>query len=153
MDVNSGESTQRFEPRTVNVMFHFISESVTITPKDARWVGAWWMGFLVSSVLLLLSSIPFWFLPRSLPQQETEGDIPPSAADTLEGRVQQFNNHNFKLTDIAKGRENPPPDYNYQHSKHVQIILTFYCVHVKKYVCVEVYGIWLYFHLQGFFHR
>uniref|UniRef100_A0A3B4XCN2 Solute carrier organic anion transporter family member n=1 Tax=Seriola lalandi dorsalis TaxID=1841481 RepID=A0A3B4XCN2_SERLL len=38
-------------------------ESVTITPKDARWVGAWWMGFLVSSALLLISSIPFWFLP------------------------------------------------------------------------------------------
>uniref|UniRef100_A0A3P8SRC2 Solute carrier organic anion transporter family member n=1 Tax=Amphiprion percula TaxID=161767 RepID=A0A3P8SRC2_AMPPE len=45
-------------------------DSVTITPKDARWVGAWWMGFLVSSGLLLISSIPFWFLPRSLPKQE-----------------------------------------------------------------------------------
>uniref|UniRef100_A0A3B5B8U2 Solute carrier organic anion transporter family member n=1 Tax=Stegastes partitus TaxID=144197 RepID=A0A3B5B8U2_9TELE len=45
---------------------------VTITPKDARWVGAWWMGFLVSSGLLLISSIPFWFLPRSLPKQEGE---------------------------------------------------------------------------------
>uniref|UniRef100_A0A672HLH6 Solute carrier organic anion transporter family member n=1 Tax=Salarias fasciatus TaxID=181472 RepID=A0A672HLH6_SALFA len=41
-------------------------ESVTITPRDSRWVGAWWMGFFVSSVLLLTSSIPFWFLPRSL---------------------------------------------------------------------------------------
>uniref|UniRef100_A0A3Q3W9B9 Solute carrier organic anion transporter family member n=1 Tax=Mola mola TaxID=94237 RepID=A0A3Q3W9B9_MOLML len=45
-------------------------ESVTITPKDARWVGAWWMGFLVSSALLLISSIPFWFLPRSMPKHE-----------------------------------------------------------------------------------
>uniref|UniRef100_A0A3P8SSP9 Solute carrier organic anion transporter family member n=1 Tax=Amphiprion percula TaxID=161767 RepID=A0A3P8SSP9_AMPPE len=48
-------------------------DSVTITPKDARWVGAWWMGFLVSSGLLLISSIPFWFLPRSLPKQEEDG--------------------------------------------------------------------------------
>uniref|UniRef100_A0A3P9CLC8 Solute carrier organic anion transporter family member n=1 Tax=Maylandia zebra TaxID=106582 RepID=A0A3P9CLC8_9CICH len=47
-------------------------ESVTITPKDSRWVGAWWMGFLVSSGLLLISSIPFWFLPRSMPKQESE---------------------------------------------------------------------------------
>uniref|UniRef100_A0A3P8W4U6 Solute carrier organic anion transporter family member n=1 Tax=Cynoglossus semilaevis TaxID=244447 RepID=A0A3P8W4U6_CYNSE len=45
-------------------------ESVTITPKDSRWVGAWWMGFMVSSALLLMSSIPFCFLPRSLPVNE-----------------------------------------------------------------------------------
>uniref|UniRef100_A0A673BMW1 Solute carrier organic anion transporter family member n=1 Tax=Sphaeramia orbicularis TaxID=375764 RepID=A0A673BMW1_9TELE len=62
-------------------------DSVIITPKDARWVGAWWMGFLVSSALLLISSIPFWFLPRSLPKG-TEDDL--------------NNNHNLKLTDIAK---------------------------------------------------
>uniref|UniRef100_A0A673BIE7 Solute carrier organic anion transporter family member n=1 Tax=Sphaeramia orbicularis TaxID=375764 RepID=A0A673BIE7_9TELE len=49
-------------------------DSVIITPKDARWVGAWWMGFLVSSALLLISSIPFWFLPRSLPKQEEDKD-------------------------------------------------------------------------------
>uniref|UniRef100_A0A3Q2ZYY5 Solute carrier organic anion transporter family member n=1 Tax=Kryptolebias marmoratus TaxID=37003 RepID=A0A3Q2ZYY5_KRYMA len=52
-------------------------DGVTITPRDARWVGAWWLGFLVSSGLLLVSSVPFWFLPRSLPD--------------------------LKLTDIAKG--------------------------------------------------
>uniref|UniRef100_A0A8C6UXX7 Solute carrier organic anion transporter family member n=1 Tax=Neogobius melanostomus TaxID=47308 RepID=A0A8C6UXX7_9GOBI len=49
-------------------------ESVTITSKDSRWVGAWWLGFLVCSGLLLTSSIPFWFLPRSLLIQ---GDNPP----------------------------------------------------------------------------
>uniref|UniRef100_A0A3B5MKI7 Solute carrier organic anion transporter family member n=1 Tax=Xiphophorus couchianus TaxID=32473 RepID=A0A3B5MKI7_9TELE len=57
-------------------------ESITITPKDSRWVGAWWLGFLVSSSLLLVSSIPFWFLPRSLPKQ---------------------GNQTIKLTEIAKG--------------------------------------------------
>uniref|UniRef100_A0A3Q3WA59 Solute carrier organic anion transporter family member n=1 Tax=Mola mola TaxID=94237 RepID=A0A3Q3WA59_MOLML len=50
-------------------------ESVTITPKDARWVGAWWMGFLVSSALLLISSIPFWFLPRSMPKDIAKGSL------------------------------------------------------------------------------
>uniref|UniRef100_A0A665X872 Solute carrier organic anion transporter family member n=1 Tax=Echeneis naucrates TaxID=173247 RepID=A0A665X872_ECHNA len=55
-------------------------ETVTITPKDARWVGAWWMGFLVSSALLLISSIPFWFLPRSLPKQGADEDQPAPAA-------------------------------------------------------------------------
>uniref|UniRef100_A0A3B5BGQ9 Solute carrier organic anion transporter family member n=1 Tax=Stegastes partitus TaxID=144197 RepID=A0A3B5BGQ9_9TELE len=79
-------------------------ESVTITPKDARWVGAWWMGFLVSSGLLLISSIPFWFLPRSLPKQEGEEVKPTPARETVDGTEDALNsNHNLKLTEIAKG--------------------------------------------------
>ncbi|KAM8908295.1 solute carrier organic anion transporter family member 1C1 isoform 1-T2 [Spinachia spinachia] len=79
-------------------------ESVTITPKDARWVGAWWLGFMVSSVLLLISSIPFLFLPRSLPKQEEDEGKPTPAYDTLEGIEDVPNNdHNLKLSDIAKG--------------------------------------------------
>uniref|UniRef100_A0A673LKK3 Solute carrier organic anion transporter family member n=1 Tax=Sinocyclocheilus rhinocerous TaxID=307959 RepID=A0A673LKK3_9TELE len=46
--------------------------SVTITPQDARWVGAWWLGFFVSSAILVLAGVPFWFLPRSLPIQGEE---------------------------------------------------------------------------------
>lgn len=73
---------------------------MTITPKDARWVGAWWMGFLVSSALLLISSVPFWFLPRSLPKHE--GDK--AGREDLGGTENALsNNHNLKLTDIAKG--------------------------------------------------
>uniref|UniRef100_A0A8D3CHB1 Solute carrier organic anion transporter family member n=1 Tax=Scophthalmus maximus TaxID=52904 RepID=A0A8D3CHB1_SCOMX len=41
-------------------------ETITITPADARWVGAWWLGYLIAGVITLLSAIPFWFLPRSL---------------------------------------------------------------------------------------
>ncbi|NXX90491.1 SO1A5 protein, partial [Centropus bengalensis] len=42
------------------------SEDITITPTDARWVGAWWLGILVCALLNLLAGIPFWFLPKSL---------------------------------------------------------------------------------------
>ncbi|ELW60565.1 Solute carrier organic anion transporter family member 1B3 [Tupaia chinensis] len=40
--------------------------SITITPKDSRWVGAWWLGLLVSGLLCIISSVPFFFLPKSL---------------------------------------------------------------------------------------
>lgn len=80
------------------------SESVTITPQDARWVGAWWMGFLVSSALLLVSSVPFWFLPRTLPMQEGDESKPTAAHKTLEGTGAALNNHHdLKFTEIAKG--------------------------------------------------
>uniref|UniRef100_A0A3Q4HY69 Solute carrier organic anion transporter family member n=1 Tax=Neolamprologus brichardi TaxID=32507 RepID=A0A3Q4HY69_NEOBR len=79
-------------------------ESVTITPKDSRWVGAWWMGFLVSSGLLLISSIPFWFLPRSMPKQESEENHETPVCEILNKTEDaQNNNQNFKLTEIAKG--------------------------------------------------
>ncbi|XP_006889196.1 PREDICTED: solute carrier organic anion transporter family member 1B1 [Elephantulus edwardii] len=40
--------------------------SIRITPKDSRWVGAWWLGFLVAGIFAFVSSIPFFFLPKSL---------------------------------------------------------------------------------------
>uniref|UniRef100_A0A672ZJZ8 Solute carrier organic anion transporter family member n=1 Tax=Sphaeramia orbicularis TaxID=375764 RepID=A0A672ZJZ8_9TELE len=37
-------------------------ETVTITPGDARWVGAWWLGYIIAGAITLMSAIPFWFL-------------------------------------------------------------------------------------------
>uniref|UniRef100_A0A8C8SV84 Solute carrier organic anion transporter family member n=1 Tax=Pelusios castaneus TaxID=367368 RepID=A0A8C8SV84_9SAUR len=47
-------------------------ESVTINPKDSRWVGAWWLGLVVCGVASFLASLPFWFLPYSLPKEGEE---------------------------------------------------------------------------------
>ncbi|KFP33906.1 Solute carrier organic anion transporter family member 1C1, partial [Colius striatus] len=49
--------------------------SITITPQDSRWVGAWWLGFLVGGVTSFLAGIPFCFLPKSLkkPRETNKG--------------------------------------------------------------------------------
>ncbi|XP_071753565.2 solute carrier organic anion transporter family member 1C1-like [Centroberyx gerrardi] len=49
-------------------------ESVTITPGDARWVGAWWLGYLIAGAITLMSAVPFWFLPKSLPMPVDKHD-------------------------------------------------------------------------------
>ncbi|KAM3869691.1 solute carrier organic anion transporter family member 1C1-like [Diretmus argenteus] len=49
-------------------------ESVTITPGDARWVGAWWLGYLIAGAITLMSAVPFWFLPKSLPMPVEKHD-------------------------------------------------------------------------------
>ncbi|XP_054656842.1 solute carrier organic anion transporter family member 1C1-like isoform X2 [Dunckerocampus dactyliophorus] len=78
-------------------------ESVTISPNDARWVGAWWMGMLVSAGLLFLSSLPFWFFPRSLTSPEVEEAKSPME-ETLDVKANSSNNKPAKkLTEIAKG--------------------------------------------------
>uniref|UniRef100_A0A8C5RD03 Solute carrier organic anion transporter family member n=1 Tax=Laticauda laticaudata TaxID=8630 RepID=A0A8C5RD03_LATLA len=45
-------------------------DTITISPTDSRWVGAWWMNFLVAGVIILISGIPFLFLPKSLDKKE-----------------------------------------------------------------------------------
>nr|XP_034984078.1 solute carrier organic anion transporter family member 1B3-like [Zootoca vivipara] len=44
-------------------------DTVTITTTDSRWVGAWWLGFLMAGVLNLIAGIPFCFLPKSLDKE------------------------------------------------------------------------------------
>uniref|UniRef100_H2LXW0 Solute carrier organic anion transporter family member n=1 Tax=Oryzias latipes TaxID=8090 RepID=H2LXW0_ORYLA len=47
-------------------------ETITITHRDSRWVGAWWLGFIVSGTVMLLASIPFFFLSKTLPKEGEE---------------------------------------------------------------------------------
>uniref|UniRef100_A0A673BNN2 Solute carrier organic anion transporter family member n=1 Tax=Sphaeramia orbicularis TaxID=375764 RepID=A0A673BNN2_9TELE len=73
-------------------------DTVTITYKDSRWVGAWWLGFIVTGTVILLSSIPFWFLPKSLPKQGQE----------------QSKSKSTELSTVAE-QENFLPEENQEH--------------------------------------
>ncbi|NXQ59086.1 SO2B1 protein, partial [Anthoscopus minutus] len=41
---------------------------VQLTHKDPRWVGAWWLGFLVAASLVALAALPYFFFPREMPK-------------------------------------------------------------------------------------
>ncbi|NWU25161.1 SO2B1 protein, partial [Dyaphorophyia castanea] len=45
---------------------------VQLTSKDPRWVGAWWLGFLVAASLVALSALPYFFFPREMPKEVGE---------------------------------------------------------------------------------
>ncbi|KAG9469375.1 hypothetical protein GDO78_020671, partial [Eleutherodactylus coqui] len=47
-------------------------DDILLRDTDTRWVGAWWLGFLISGVLNLLAAVPFCFLPRTLPKEGRE---------------------------------------------------------------------------------
>jgi len=49
-------------------------------PDDPRWIGCWWLGYIVVAVGLLATSVPLWFFPSSMitepkpPQQQQQQD-------------------------------------------------------------------------------
>nr|XP_058936306.1 solute carrier organic anion transporter family member 1A2 isoform X2 [Kogia breviceps] len=48
------------------------TDDLTITPTDTRWVGAWWFGFLVCAGVNVLTAVPFFVLPKTLPKEGRE---------------------------------------------------------------------------------
>ncbi|XP_047372033.1 solute carrier organic anion transporter family member 2B1 isoform X2 [Sciurus carolinensis] len=45
---------------------------ISLTSKDPRWVGAWWLGFLISAGMVALAASPYFFFPREMPKEKHE---------------------------------------------------------------------------------
>uniref|UniRef100_A0A3B4Z7M8 Solute carrier organic anion transporter family member n=1 Tax=Stegastes partitus TaxID=144197 RepID=A0A3B4Z7M8_9TELE len=44
-------------------------EEIKLDSKDLRWVGAWWVGFLMAACLLFITALPYFFFPRNMPKE------------------------------------------------------------------------------------
>lgn len=72
-------------------------------------MGAWWLGFIVTGTVGLLSSIPFFFLPKSLPKQGQEQEEIQSKSTELATKTEQEQflpeetQEKVKFQEMAKG--------------------------------------------------
>lgn len=82
------------------------ADSITINHKDSRWVGAWWVGFIITGSVMLLAGIPFWFLPKSLPKQgqkKSKGKEGGEASTEQEALMKK-NDQPVSMVAMAKGK-------------------------------------------------
>ncbi|XP_001601987.2 solute carrier organic anion transporter family member 74D [Nasonia vitripennis] len=63
-----------------------LSVDPPITPSDPRWVGAWWLGLVFISTMLLIVSIGMFAFPMRLPTSRT----PPKVADAKKPSLKDF---------------------------------------------------------------
>ncbi|XP_077026360.1 solute carrier organic anion transporter family member 1B3-like [Tamandua tetradactyla] len=80
--------------------------SIRITPKDSTWVGAWWLGSLVSGLVSITSSLPFFFLSaNNKPQEERKLSISLHGPKTNEERKQtaKLTSHEQNVTENMTG--------------------------------------------------
>ncbi|XP_056655322.1 solute carrier organic anion transporter family member 1B1 isoform X2 [Monodelphis domestica] len=78
--------------------------TITIKPNDTRWVGAWWLGFVILGILSIAAGTPFFFIPKSLKKgiKERKISVSSEAPSTSESRRQRENLKNLKPTKESK---------------------------------------------------
>ncbi|KYN21179.1 PREDICTED: solute carrier organic anion transporter family member 4C1 [Trachymyrmex cornetzi] len=63
-----------------------LSRNPQITPSDPRWVGAWWLGLVLISAMLMLVSVGMFAFPPRLPTSRT----PPRRSDSQKPSLRDF---------------------------------------------------------------
>ena len=51
---------------------------------DPRWIGAWWLGFPLFAILIVIVAIPMFFYPKVMRQKVTESCVEEDAENTDE---------------------------------------------------------------------
>lgn len=81
--------------------FFRLGVALELTPADPRWVGAWWMGLLITAGGLALTSLPYYFFPRELHVEKVNHSFVFITNEHLITNIVQYciKSLHFKITD------------------------------------------------------
>ena len=60
----------------------FSLSETDITPRDPRWIGAWWLGFLIFGVISIFPALPLFCFPQRYKPKDKD-DMPKTRTLTL----------------------------------------------------------------------
>ncbi|CDQ69565.1 unnamed protein product [Oncorhynchus mykiss] len=72
--ISTIERRYGFSSRKSGILASFNEVSIGLERGDPRWVGAWWLGFVVAASFLFLTSLPYLFFPQQMPKEEATGN-------------------------------------------------------------------------------
>ncbi|KAG0431469.1 hypothetical protein HPB47_021758 [Ixodes persulcatus] len=100
-----------------------------ITAKDPRWIGAWWIGYLVIGFGLFLSALPMLFFPKRIRSaaNETRRDKAPASKPTLQSELTEA------VQVLKRLARNPIYVFRTLGNIAVYIALTGYYISFPKY--------------------
>ncbi|XP_059171061.1 solute carrier organic anion transporter family member 4C1-like isoform X2 [Physella acuta] len=77
-------------------------DSIKLTPKDPRWLGAWWLGPTIAAVLQLVVYVPISLYGSELPgTQDIRQNRKPEAHAVASGLSSKFKNNKFMATTMT----------------------------------------------------
>ena len=66
---------------------------MNISPRDPRWIGAWWLGYLAFGLGSIISAIPVMCFPKRFKQKEMcKNDTGTSGKEKIVGGTKKKNN-------------------------------------------------------------
>ncbi|XP_048460622.1 solute carrier organic anion transporter family member 2A1-like isoform X1 [Rhincodon typus] len=69
--------------------------AIDLKPSDPRWIGAWWLGLLISSSILAITSVPYFFFPREMTPQKKSGSEADMLSETDEQKMEEMSLQEF----------------------------------------------------------
>ncbi|XP_051874814.1 solute carrier organic anion transporter family member 2A1-like isoform X4 [Pristis pectinata] len=69
--------------------------TIDMKPSDPRWIGAWWLGLLISSGVLAVISIPYFFFPRQMIHQKKSISKSDILSEMEEQKMEKITNQEF----------------------------------------------------------
>ena len=76
-------------------------------------MGAWWLGFLVTGVVILMSAVPFFFLPKSMAKQGEEEEEEEEEERGRTGKGSNMEHDNFLPGEKARAEKEEEKEVNF----------------------------------------